>query len=176
MRTWILYVTFKRDLEWLRFSLKSIKRHASGFAGITIVVPTWDLDAFLPLEKEFGTATTPVFIRTFLEYPGKGFVHHLGMACYADVLCPSATHILHMDPDCLFKEAVTPEDYFVDDKPVLLVEPYDAILRQGHTGRYGWKAVTEMALQFECTHETMCRHPAVHYGWLYKKMREFIEA
>lgn len=175
MRVGILYVTFNRDLEWMEYSLQSCQKYAKGFVGIKIVVPTSDLDAFLYLERKYSTPTCPVLVRTFLEYPGKGFVHHLAMKCYADVLSPNWTHTLFMDPDCLFTSPVTPLDYFQDGSPVLLIEPYEAIKRAGHEGRYNWKRVTEEALKFECTHETMCRHPAVHHHWLLHEMRRHIE-
>lgn len=175
LKTSVQYVTFRRDLEWIDFSLQSFRKYAKGFHKVVIVVPTVDLDAFLPLERQYSTPECPVFIKNFLEYPGKGFVHHLAMKCYADVFSPDSTHILHMDPDCLFSSPVTPLDYFVDGRPVLLIEPYEAIRKAGHEGRYNWKRVTEMALGFECTHETMCRHPAIHHKWLYKEMRTHIE-
>jgi hypothetical protein len=169
----ILYVTFARDLHWLRYSLESIRKYASGFSGVKIVVPTWDVDKFLQFER-YSTPDCPVLVKNFLEYPGKGFVHHLAMKCYADVFCPEADFILHMDPDCLFKEKVAPDDYFVDGKPVLVIEPYD-VLRTIHPARYNWKRVTEEALKLDCTHETMCRHPAVHDRATYREMRAYIE-
>lgn len=172
-KTCISYVTFARDKEWLRFSLESIRKYATGFGGITIVVPTWDVDKFLEFER-YSTPDCPVLIKNFLEYPGKGFVHHLAMKCYADVFQPDADLILHMDPDCLFHAPVSPGDYLVDGKPVLLIEPYE-VLKTAHPARYNWKRVTEEALKFECTHETMCRHPAVHYSKTYKLMRNHVE-
>ncbi len=186
----LLYVTFRRDLEFLDYSLQSFRKYCKGFAGVTIVVPTVDIDAFLPFEKKYGTPECPVLIKNFLEFPGKGFVHHLAMACYADVFNPSADYTLHLDPDCLWIKPTTPDDYFVTccdsstdiynkdleyQKPVLLVEPFEAILQAGHVGRYGWKKVVEDALRFEVTHETMCRHPAVHYRKLYPMVRKLIE-
>lgn len=173
MNVSILYVTFQRDLEWLRYSLDSFKKFASGFTGVTIVVPTWDVGKFLQFEK-YSTNDCPVLIKNFLEYPGKGFVHHLAMKCYADVFCPNASQILHMDPDCLFRDRVTPDDYFQGGLPVLLIEPYDHI-KNVHPARYNWKAVTEAALKFNCTHETMCRHPAVHHRETYLNTRDHIE-
>lgn len=178
MKVWINYTTFGRDLEWTRYSLESIRKYATGFSGIQIVVPTWDLDKFKQFER-YSTPECPVVISRFLEYPGRGFVHHLAMKCYADVFSPEADYILHMDPDCLFTEKVTPEDYFVDGKPVLLIEPY-AVLKKKEAGsaewnRGNWQETTEYALRFTCTHETMCRHPAVHHKWVYKGVREYIE-
>lgn len=178
MRTVINYTTFARDRDWLRYSLESVRKYGRGFSGITVVVPTWDVDKFIQFER-YSTPDCPVQIRGFLEYPGKGFVHHLAMKCYADVFSPDSEFILHMDPDCLFTSKVSPHDYIVDGKPVLVIEPYSA-LRNQPKGSFGWnrgswKEVTEAALQFDCTHETMCRHPAIHYTWAYRAVREHIE-
>jgi len=176
MKVFINYTTFRRDLKWLDYSLRSIKKYASGFAGVTIVVPDREVPMFLPFEKKFSTPNFPVLIKNFLEFPEKGFVHHLGMKCYADVFQPDATHILHMDPDCLFSSPVTPGDYFVEGKPVLLCEPYAAIKEFGHMGRFGWKEVTENTLKFPVENEFMCRHPAVHKKETYRALRDYMES
>jgi hypothetical protein len=176
MKVGVFYCTFLRDKDWLEYSLQSVKKYASGFSGITIAVPTNDIDQFLPFERRYSKPDFPVLVKTFLEYPGQGFVHHEAMICSADIFMSGMTHILHMDPDVLFTSPVTPLDYFKDGKPVLLVEPFEAIRRDGHTGRYGWKAVVEKALKFPVSHETMCRHPAIHHKWIYKAMREHIES
>lgn len=172
-RVSILYVTFGRDLDWTRYSLESILKYGKGFTGITIVVPTWDVNKFLQFER-YSTPTCPVLIKNFLEYPGKGFVHHLAMKCYGDVFCPDADLVLHMDPDCLFTAPFTPEDYMVDGKPVLVIEPYE-VLRTIHPARFNWKQVTEEAVRFDVSHETMCRHPAIHWKETYKATRDRIE-
>ncbi len=150
-----------------------MRKYAKGFDGVIVVVPTTDIPRFLHLESSFQDIK--VKIKGFLEYPGKGFVHHLAMKCYADVLCPQATHILHMDPDCLFSAHITPDSYFVDGKPVLLIEPYEAF-KEKHPGRYNWKQVTEKAVGFPCSHETMCRHPAVHNAETYGACRSHIQS
>jgi hypothetical protein len=171
---WVNYVTFLRDLQWLDYSLQSFHKYATGFDGVIIVVPQDQTAHFMYMEKKFGTPNCPVWIRGFMEYPGKGFVHHLAMKCYADVINPEATHILHMDPDCLFCSQVTPDDYFVDGKPVLVIEPYDVVSRY-HPRRADWKGVTEFALPFVCQYEAMCRHPAIHIPETYRGMRHMVE-
>lgn len=172
----LLYVTFARDLQWLDYSLQSFRKYATGFTNVAIVVPTCDVEQFLYLEKKFSTDICPVLIKSFLEYPAKGFVHHLAMKCYGDVFLPKSSFILHMDPDCLWHTKFDVDDYFVGGKPTLLIEPFDAIRQAGHEGRYGWRRVVEEALKFPVTHETMCRHPAVHHRWIYKAVREHMEA
>jgi len=157
----------------MKYSLRSFRKYCSRFSGVTIAVPTVDVNKFLPLE-EFSTPDCPVLIKNFLEYPGQGFVHHLAMKCYADVFCPNADYVLHMDPDCLFSGPQTPDDYFVDGKPVLVIEPYSEV-KKYHEPRFHWKSVTEMALKFDCPYETMCRHPAVHPRSTYRALRDYME-
>jgi len=169
----ILYVTFARDLDWLRFSLESIRKYGKGFGGITIVVPTVDVDKFLQFER-YSTKECPILIKNFLEYPGKGFVHHLAMKCYADVFCPNATHVLHMDPDCLFCAPFTPDDYFMDGKPVLVIESYE-LLNRYFKERAFWKIGVDEALGIDAKFETMCRHPAVHHIDTYSGVRSRVE-
>jgi hypothetical protein len=169
------YTTFARDIEWMDYSLQSFRKHCSGFSGVTIVVPDRDVHLFLKFERRYGTPECPVLIKNFMEYPGKGFVHHLAMKCYADVFSSGADYILHMDPDCVWNKPTTPDDYFIDGMPVLVIEPYDEV-KKYHEGRWNWKKITEETLRFECKYETMCRHPAVHHSWLYPKLREYIES
>lgn len=171
---WQTYVTFERDLQWLEFSLMSFKKYCKGFDGVVIIVPLGQTSKFMHLEQKYGTRDCPVWIRGFQECPGKGFVHHLAMKMYADVVMPEATHILHLDPDCLWTLPTTPDTYFVDGKPVLVIEPYE-IVKQYHPGRYNWKTTTEANLGFKCEYETMCRHPAVHVKQLYPTVRAHIE-
>lgn len=173
MRTWLNYTTFIRDKDWLDLSLRSFRKYCTGFSGVTIVVPTWDVDKFLQFER-YSTPDCPVLIKNFLEHPSKGFVHHLAMKCYADVFSPQADLVLHLDPDCLFCAPTTPSDYLVEGKPVLVIEPYEH-LKTAHPGRYGWKKVTEEALKFECKWETMCRHPAAHLKNTYQGTRARVE-
>jgi hypothetical protein len=170
----ISYVTFLRDLKWLDFSLQSARKYCKGFARTIITVPFEQSASFMYLEKKYGTPEHPVWIRGFAEHPGRGFVHHLAMKMSADITDPDADYILHMDPDCLWCKPTTPDDYFIDDKPILVIEGYD-VVRHYHKGRYNWKQVTEETLQFPCLFETMCRHPAVHCRELYSAVRTHIE-
>jgi hypothetical protein len=158
----------------MRYSLESLQKYGKGFAGVTIVVPTWDVAKFLQFER-YSTPECPVLIKNFLEYPGKGFVHHLAMKCYADVFSPEADFILHMDPDCLFSAPVSPDDYLVDGKPVLVIESFDLLSRYFKERAY-WKIGVDETLRIDAKYETMCRHPAIHLKETYSGMRRRVEA
>jgi hypothetical protein len=174
MKVGIIYVTFARDIEWLRYSLESIGKYCSGFSGVTVVVPTWDFDKFTQFER-YSTPSCPVRIKQFLEYPGRGFVHHLAMKCYADVFMPDMDVILHMDPDCLFCKPCTPDDYLEGGKPVLVVESFE-LLNKYFKERAFWKIGVDEALGIDAKFETMCRHPAAHVNDLYGKVRARVES
>lgn len=93
----------------------------------------------------------------------------------SDEWCPGADFILHTDSDCVFTEPVSPEDYFVESKPVLLYASYEWLCRDYPTLRC-WQTASQFALGFTIEHEFMRRHPAVHYREVYRKSRELIEA
>lgn len=162
-------VTHAKDLDFARFAMQSADKFATGFNEFVLVVPDTDLAAFAPFAFQSGFV-----VRGFPEAPGKGMLHHEAIICEADRWCPDADAVLHQDADCLFTEPVTPADYFVGDKPILLRERYEDFKQYGH--RYGWKKCVREATGIDPEWETMCRHPAVHLARTYRKTRELIEA
>lgn len=171
-RVEIFCVTFHRDLACTEYMLKSCQKHAHGFAGITLLVPDVDRHFFEPIGAAAGAK-----IKTYHEIAGKGMIHHELMICRADEYCPDVDNILHIDSDCMFTEPVSPEDYFVQGKPVLLIEAFEVMAKRGQMGeaRCQWKSRVDRAIGGDCKFETMCRHPAVHGIWLYKMLRQEIE-
>lgn len=169
MTTEIFVVTYHKDAEWLAWCLKSINKFATGFSGVTVVAPHSDQDVIFPKCEEYGAT-----LKGFDEPEGKGMLAHMAVNCMADGFVES-DFALHMDSDCIFTEPVTPEDYFVDEKPVLLIEEYEHF-REVHPGVYNWKRCTEAALGWECKYETMRRHPAVHNRMVYPVVRACVES
>lgn len=173
----IFIVSFRRDVEFTNYCLRSIAKFAEGFHRVVLLVPKTDADLFTndclkpELIRLFNDDDKPsLYLKTFDQVPDKGMLHHEAMICSADMFC-NADYILHMDADCVFKEPVTPDDYFVNGKPVLLKESFD---RLEANCRF-WQQAVEKALGFKPQYETMRRHPAVHPRWLYAKVREAVE-
>jgi hypothetical protein len=102
--------------------------------------------------------------------PPKGHLHHQIIKCEADIVCPSADLIMHIDSDCVFHEPVKPESYMVNGKPMFLIGRYGKV-----NGADCWKPPTERALGHPVEYETMRWHPAVHYRMVYPELRERIE-
>lgn len=165
----IFIVSYAKDFKWLNFNLRSIRKHARGFRGVTVLVPQQDAQMAIQFCAPFGAA-----VATFKEEPGKGFNHHQAMVCHADLYANGAQYVLHTDSDCIFTESVTPDDYFTDGKPQLMIERYDRVLGGGTPDQAIWKDPTERALGFQCDFECMRRHPAVHPVDLYIHFRAYM--
>ena len=91
------------------------------------------------------------------------------------------THVLHVDSDVIFKEPVTPGEYFDGNKPIYVVRTYDSLIEQrdGQTvvsDCHQWKAPTAEQLGFEPEMYTMLRHPEGFPIEFYKKYRDHIAA
>ncbi len=173
MKTDIFIVSVAKHFDWLEYCLRSIAKHATGFGCTTLLVPSDDH------QKAIGVANCfpgPISIRHGPEWPGKGMLWHMAQKMRADEWCKGADFILHLDSDCMFTEPVTPEDYFVDGKPVLMHASFDWLINTQQANLGMWKNNAERALGWTVTEETMRRHPAVHYRAVYLKARDCIEA
>lgn len=165
MKTHIYIVTYAKDAPWLTHCLRSIVKFAAGFSGTTVLAPRRDEAAFTVLCAQNGAD-----LKLFDEAPPPlGHLHHNVMKCSADMVCPFDDFFCHIDSDCIFREPVTPEDYFVGGKPVLLMESY---ARLG--GAVPWKPIVDNALHVDAQYEFMRRHPAVHYRELYAQTRDWV--
>lgn len=163
----IMIVAFHRDIEFLRYCLKSITKFAKGFSGVTLVVPSAEA-------KLFSWVGALAKVKYFDEAPGKGMLHHEVQICRADEWCPLAEAILLMDADCMFWRPTTPADFAPDGKLMLVRELYAEAGRR-NPNRLIWQKCVEGALGFKPDYETMVRHPQVHYREVFKAMRDICE-
>jgi hypothetical protein len=165
----ILIVTFRRDRAYMPYNLRSIRKYARGFRGVTLVVPDEDKKLFSGLARKFGCR-----LITVPEPRDKGMLNHMIVKCSAEQFC-QADYILHTDADCVFCAPVTPLDYFVEGKPILLCRPYSAVLAI-NPPHAQWQTRAEKALGFPITHDFMVRQPIIHRRELYPAVRQRVEA
>lgn len=171
----ILVVSCQKHFDWLEYCLRSIAKFATGFSGVTIIVPEPDLD--VAVKRWFGQDFGPVTQRwpkCGEEWPEKGMLWHMAQILKADEWCPHADFILHTDSDALFVEPISPEDYVKDGKAILYHERFDSIGR-AHPDVLRWQQVTQNCLTFLVVQETMRKLPLVYHRGVYAKAREEIE-
>ena len=157
--------SYRNDLEWLKYCLRSIEKFVTGHAGVVVVVP--EQDGVLFRAAGIEVQTTPE------ADPGRGYLNQQVTKIHADEFCPPECWILYVDSDCVFTAPMHVDDFFKDGKPILLHTPY-ALLPKPPA--MPWKALTERCLGFECHDETMRRHGAIMSSSELKDFREWFLA
>lgn len=168
------------DFDWLAWCLRCIRKFCRGFQGITVVIPSRDAALFGPLSKEHAEAKSgiPLRLRMFAEQEGKGMLGHMVQMASADMHCPAGTtHVLHLDADCMFKEPVTPDEYFEGDKPVYVVRSWESLtdpVSKVSSDCLQWKEHTDNQLGFKSSIYSMLRHPSGFPVEFYKQYRDHV--
>jgi hypothetical protein len=176
MTTDIQIVSCAKHFPRLKYCLRSIDRFAKGFRQVKLLVPHEDLTALTALLSEFSTSTNiEIRIKTYDDWPGKGFLRHEHVIMCSDQFS-DADFILHFDSDCVFTAPITPEDYMIADKPVLMYASYHWLVTSQQANLGMWQATVQNAIGGTSVNEFMRRHPAIHHRKTYAKARECIQA
>lgn len=158
--------SYKKDREWLGYCMRSINKFCKGFSGVTVVVPKED-------ERLFDFANPRNYsLKLYDCNQSKPMMDCMVQACLADLYCPNADLIFHVDSDCVFTSPVTPETYMTNGLPQLPVRTFESM---GENLATCWRKPTQDALGILVTHETMVRHPEVYHRELYASMRDRVE-
>lgn len=166
----IFIVSCEKDIEFLRFCLKSLQMFAAGFSGITLAVPTAQKQLFGWVQGGIGG----VKIITFDEQPGKGHLAQMIMKSRADELCPHADAIMFVDSDCMAWRPFALDDFVLDGKLLSVTELYEECGKYNHH-RLNWQTTVEKATGLKPRHEFMVRHPQVHLSAVLRRTRELVE-
>ena len=165
LTTSFLIVTFKRDMDFLRYCLRSVEKYATGFAGVDLVVPVSERGLY-------DWTPNNTHVHYFDEPTGKGMLAHEFQIMHADEWCPDSDVIVHLDPDCCLWRPVTPKTFVQDGQILATREPYDRI---GNPNRHIWKRIVEEVTGIEPRWDFMLMHPNVHWREVYLKARQVIE-
>jgi hypothetical protein len=146
MTTDIFIRTYRKDIPWLAYCLKSIQKYCKDFRQVVIVIPKSDerflADLNLTSEKVF---TTDAFANDYLGQQAT----KLEAWKYSD-----ADFICFTDSDCVFRKDTRPSDFIIGELPRVLKTPY-ANVGEAQC----WKGLTETACKFEVEWEYMRRLP-----------------
>lgn len=164
MKVDIFIRTYKNDLAWLQYCLKSIAKYVTGYRDIIICIPENQLHLLgsWNLTKE-RIVTCPVYPDDYLGQQ----VSKLN----ADVYCEGADYILYVDSDCVFLKPFDCSNLLREENPVIYKTNYsqvgDAIC---------WKGITEKALNKKgIEFEYMRRLPLLYRTETLADLREYME-
>lgn len=145
----IFIKSYKKDFEWLKFCLMSLRKHVKGFDDVVIVVPPSDVEECVSFAEDFRVVGKE-------EY-GCGYLFQQMIKVNAH----SFTHcdfIHYVDSDCIFHIETTPEHYMEDGKPWMYKTRYGNL-----EGAEVWRGVTSKAIGFDVEWEYMRRHGMTYH-------------
>lgn len=162
----IVCVTYGPDAPWVKYLLRSIKKHARGFRQTILFCPEHDRALFEELIKPFS------FVRLVARPEAANYQHmnQVLLKCMVDTVS-DADFFHHIDSDCVVTGPWTPEDSFTNGLPDLLFTLFSDL----KPGDSPWRAITENSLRMPVIAETMRRFPFVYPRFLYGALRQHIE-
>lgn len=155
--------TYEKDAGWLRYCLRSLERHGSGFSQRIIVTPVESDGVIGPIAREFG------WLYDVCErMAGDDYVGQQGTKMMADMWC-SGDVICYVDSDLVFSRSFTPECVVeADGRIPMLKTRYDGI-------ECPWRPITEGVVGFPVEWEYMRRFPLAYPRELLPLARARIE-
>lgn len=149
MSTSIFIKTCRKDLDWLKYCLESIRKYAIGFNEVVIVADKSCVGHLAPVlngsEKVF-------YARDWTN----GYIQQQYIKLISDGYCTSE-HILFVDSDVVFFDYFSENSFMRGRKPILLKTRYGNL-----EGAEAWRPITERAMGFPVEWEYMRRAPLLY--------------
>ena len=136
--------TYEKDLEWLKYALKSIRLHVTGYRNIVITIPD---ESLIAKSSDYVVIQVEDLKDGYLGQQFTKMNAHL----YTD-----ADAVVFWDSDVMACEPVDISEWFVGDKPIVYKTLYTSI-------ETPWKPITEKAVRFSVEWEYMRRMPLVYF-------------
>ena len=181
MKTSIITVTYDKDLEFLKYNLKSIKKFCKGYHENIVVIDDHENDC-VETQRYLDSIEQKYFINKDAKHVKQGYVRQQYMKLFSDLYVSSDTdYICHIDADSIFKQSHAPEIYFRDNKPMLVKNDYKKLIAsQKSAGNptapwERWRDMTSKFLNLKVKYEFMFKMPLVYPKNLTKQVRDYLE-
>lgn len=155
----IFIKTCSKDLPWLDYCLKSIRKFGSGFAELVVMAD----------EDCRGSSILNGLRVHYCSVPANGYLYQQVCKLNADRLLNSDL-ILFVDSDCVFHRPFSPAAFTKEGKPILLKERWERFSHDHPV--HCWKAITERHTSFPVAFEYMRRLPIIHHRDALRVVRE----
>lgn len=170
----VLIASYRKDFIWLGPCLASLNKFCNGFLPPVIsVAPDDYLGACEVVKKHYPDAT--VVVDCDPRGVEKGNLRAQLSMMHGDKLCPAADYIWLVGSDCIVHSEFSPEPFFRDGKPVMLVNTYEHLLKYvPRACILPWQQGVEGALGFSPNYEYMRRLPLMYPRGLFRMTREAV--
>jgi hypothetical protein len=181
MKTSIITVTYDKDLEFLKYNLKSIKKFCKGYHENIVVIDDHENDC-AETQRYLDSIEQKYFINREAKFIKHGYVRQQYMKLLSDKYVSSDTdYICHIDADSLFKKEHTPDRFFKNNKPMLVKNDYKKLIANQKSAGHPtapwekWRDMTSKILNFKVNYEFMFRMPLAYPKNLTKQVRDYLE-
>jgi len=181
MKTSIVTVTYDKDIEFLKYNLKSIKKFCKGYHDNIVIIDDHENDC-VKTQRYLDSIQQKYFINKEAKQVKVGYVRQQYMKLLSDKYVSKDTdYICHIDSDSIFKKEHTPDRFFKNNKPILIKNNYSKLLKafakRGENPKLilRWRETTSEILKLNVEYEFMFRMPLVYPKNLTKLAREYIE-
>jgi hypothetical protein len=153
--------SYWKDLDWLELCLRAIAHHCRGFKEVVVALPEasrpWLVHRPLPSDVRM------VYVKNCAD----DYLGQQVSKLYADQFI-DADFIVHVDADCMFKQATCPELLLPDGRPRIYTRPIAELGRH-----YPWRLPTEAFLGEQVALDFMQQPPFIYPRWLYPALRRY---
>ena len=168
MKHSIFIRSYSKDMEWLKYCLRSIKKNWDMSDGeVVVCFPNSEYDR---LKGEILIDFPWVTLRHWSDSHKEGYIDQQINKLHADLFC-QGEYVVFLDSDCFLNKKSSLKDYFKNGKPIWLKTDYslvgDAIC---------WKECTEKSVGRPVKYEYMRRLPFVVKRDHFVKIREYVES
>lgn len=177
IKTSIITITYDKDLEFLKYNLKSIKKFCEGYNENIIVIDDHEDDC-AKSQRYLDSISQKYFIDEKAKNIKHGYVRQQWIKLLSDkYVADNTDYILHIDSDSVFSAEHNPDVWFKDGKPVMLRTSYDMLfkkMKRPIEGVQRWQQLTSEALGFDVGYEYMRGMPLVYPKRLFGELRSYI--
>lgn len=166
MTTDILIKSCAKDLEWLIYSLRSIRKFCTGFRQVVLLFPE--------AERKFLTSLNLTTEKIFFTHDREDLYLWQQVEKLRAFAYTNADRITFVDSDVMFTKPCSPADLIVGGKPVVLYTPYTSLVNEDKTPSTPWQEITQRALQRPVSFEFMRRMPLTASRYLLHSFYEFM--
>ena len=140
--------TYRNDIKWLKYCLKSIRDNLTGYIEVVVAIPNGQEDLLQPLEDLIDIiVVTDTYTDDYLGQQATKMQAHKW--CSGD-------YILFVDSDVIFSTGADVKDYFENERPIIAKCEYSKV---GEA--VCWKPITEKFFGEKIKHEYMRFAPQI---------------
>ena len=172
MKTSIITVTYDKDLEFLKYNLKSIKKFCKGYHENIVVIDDHENDC-VETQRYLDSIGQKYFINREAKFIKHGYVRQQYIKLHSHLyVSPASDYICHVDSDSIFtKENKPGEVYFSNNRPIMLMSRWENLPEKFHI----WIEPTADILKFRPVHEYMRVMPLVYPVHVHEGVKNYLE-